>query len=216
MNKKMLKYSLLPLTVLSLFGCGPSRSVQETEVEDTEVVEEVEAEEEEVEEEVVEEEVVVEVGKRSNPVLMGESVTFTETYYGEDLTESYEALFELKVTDILRGEEAFATLLEENQFNEPAPEGMEWAIITLEGTLHEGDEDVPYTVLPWFSVIDSSGSEVSQDEYATLDGNEFGYVDLFPGGQTSGRITQYMPIDDPSLLVLEAMLSNGIYFSLSQ
>lgn len=93
---------------------------------------------------------------------------------------------------------------------------MEWIIISLEGTLHEGDEDVPYTVVPWFSVVDSTGSGVAQDEYASLSGDGYGYVDLFPGGSTSGRITKYIPEGDDSLLVLDDFFASGIYFSLSE
>jgi len=229
MNKRNIKQLLLAGSTLMVLGACSTREVQEStptpeeeveEVDETEVVEEgaeteentdVEAEEEEAEEEPP----TSDVGKRSNPVPVGESVTYTEVYYGEDWEEEYEAEYEVRITDIVRGEEALTILKEENQFNEPAPEGMEWAIITLEGTLHAGDEDVPYTVVPWFSVVDSTGSEVPQDDYATLDGNEYGYVDLFPGGTTEGRIAHYMPVDDESLLFLDDMMGSGIYFSLT-
>ncbi|GEK89182.1 hypothetical protein SAMN04488100_10928 [Alkalibacterium putridalgicola] len=219
--KKVLMLSSVSL----LMGACSSRETQDSSPVD-EVVEDVAEDTESAidTEEVDAEEVVEEedtesadnVGKRSNPIPLGQSVVYTETYYGDDFETEYEAVYEMTITDVIRGEEAFTILQEENQFNEPAPEGMEWAIITIKGMLHEGDEDVPYSVSPWFSIIDSSGSEVTQDDYASLNGNEYGYVDLFPGGETEGRITMYMPVEDESLLVLDDVFGTGIFFSLSE
>jgi len=143
MNKRSIKQLLLVGSTLMVLGACSSREVQEStptsdeevEVEETEVV----SEEEETEE--TEEAPTSAVGKRSNPVPVGDSVTYTEAYYGEEVEDEYEAEFELRITDVVRGEEALAILQEENQLNEPAPEGMEWTIITLEGTLHAGDEE---------------------------------------------------------------------------
>ncbi|GEK91181.1 hypothetical protein [Alkalibacterium kapii] len=216
LRNKFLKILLFSSMSLTLASCS-SREVQDTDsVEDasTETAESTTDQETGNDAEAETEESTSELGKRSNPVPVGESITYTETYYGDDMESEYEAEFELKVTDVVRGEEAFNTLKAENEFNEAAPEGMEWAIISLEGQLHQGDEDVPYPVYPTFTVVDSDGSEVPQDIYGTFDGNEFGYVDLFPGGTTSGRIAKYMPVDDESLLVLDDMIGSGIYFSL--
>lgn len=205
---------------VALFGGEDDESDTSDTASTEDVVENVEAEdtdsEEELEEEVAEEPKEKEasnVGKRSNPVPLGTAFQFEDTYSDDDFN-SLDAVFELTVLDVIRGDEAYDILVSENQFNEPAPEGMEWAIISLEGRLIEGDEDVPYTVVPWFSVVDSSGSEISQDDYGTFDGNEYGYVDLFPGGTTTGRIAKYIPLGDDTLLVLDEFWGSGIYFSL--
>ena len=208
--------ALVVVLVIGAFSGGDDES-DATDTNDTEeVVENVEAEDtdskEETEEEPEEKE-TSNVGKRSNPVPLGTPFQFEDTYYDDD-SNRLDAVFELTVLDVIRGEEAYDILMSENQFNEPAPEGMEWAIISLEGKLIEGDEDVPYTIVPWFSVVDSSGSEISQDDYGTFDGNEYGYVDLFPGGTTTGRIAKYIPAGDDTLLVLDEFLGSGIYFSL--
>lgn len=157
------------------------------------------------------------VGKRSNPVPIGQWIEFEDTYY--ESLESFDAIdgrFKLRITEVERGEEAFEQLIEENQFNEPGPEGYEWIIVNFEIEMLEGDEDAPYTVVPFISVMSSSGNEVSQDDWATLDGNEFGHVDLFPGGSHSGRVTKYVPEGDESLLVYEFMLDSSIYFYISE
>jgi len=165
----------------------------------------------------LDEENTSDIGKRSNPVPIGEWVEFQDSYY--ESIESMDAIdgkFRLRLTDIERGDAALDQLMEENQFNEPAPEGNEWVIAEFEIEMIDGDEDVPYTVVPFINVMASTGNEITQDEYGTLDGNEFGYVDLFPGGSHSGRVSKYVPIDDESLLVYEIGFDTGIYFSFTE
>lgn len=228
MSKRLMKQAMLfSSLLLVLAACDedmdsdPAPVEEETSEDnsDESVVEAEEETEEETQEAEVDEEdgeePTSDIGRRTNPVPLGESITFDDTYRSEDFEDQYDAVYEIAITDVVRGEEAWAALEEENSFNEPAPEGMEWIIISLEGTLHEGDEDVPYTVVPWFSVVDSTGSEVAKDDYASLSGNTYGHVDLFPGGLTSGRITKYIPEGDDSLLVMDEFFASGIYFSLS-
>lgn len=155
------------------------------------------------------------IGKRSNPAPIGEWIEFEDTYYESlESFDEIEGTFKLRITKIERGDTAYEQLIEENQFNEPAPEGNEWIIAHFEIEMLDGDEDIPYTVVPFISVMSSSGNEVSQDDFGTLDGNEFGHVDLFPGGDHSGRITKYVPEGDESLLVYDVGLDSGIYFSI--
>lgn len=221
MHKNIIFKILVFSSMTVLLASCSSRAVQDSDstTDDSAVTEAADTEQDtdgNVEAEEEKEKAVSQIGKRSNPAPIGESITYTETYYGDDFENEYEAEFELKITDVVRGEEAFNILKAENEFNESAPEGMEWAIVSLEGVLHSGNEDVPYSVVPFFSVVDSTGSEVPQDDYGTLNGNEYGHVDLFPGGTVSGRITKYMPVDDPSLLVLDDIAGSGIYFSLQE
>lgn len=157
------------------------------------------------------------IGKRSNPVPIGEWIEFEDTYY--ESLESFDGIdgkFKLRITEVERGDEALDKLIEENQFNEPAPDDNEWVIAHFEIEMLDGDEDAPYTLVPFVSVMSSSGNEISQDDWATLDGNEFGHVDLFPGGEHSGRLTMYVPEGDESLLVYEYGFDSAIYFSITE
>ena len=56
-----------------------------------------------------------------------------------------EAILKLRITEVERGDVAYEQLVDENQFNEPAPEGNEWIIVNFEIEMLDGDEDVPYT-----------------------------------------------------------------------
>lgn len=202
---------LLAGSLITLVACGADtvENKEDVVVDNTEEVEM--PEESKVEEEVSEKE--SEYGKRGNPVPVGEWASIEESIY-DDEDNALDAVFNLRITDVVRGEEAFGILKNENQFNEEAPEGHEWVIVSLEAKLVEGDEDFPFTVVPWFSIIDSTGSEVSQDDWGTLDGNEYGYVDLFEGGETSGRYVFYTLEGDDTLLSYEQFLNGSTYFSL--
>ena len=202
---------LLAGSLITLVACGADtvENKEEVVVDNTEEVETLE--ESKVEEEASEKE--SEYGKRSNPVPLGEWTSIEESLYDDD-ENALDAVLNLRITDVIRGEEAFEVLKNENQFNEEAPEGHEWVIVSLEAKLIEGSEDFPFTVVPWFSIIDSTGSEVSQDDWGTLDGDEYGYVDLFEGGETSGRYVFYTLEGDDTLLSYEQFLEGSTYFSL--
>lgn len=178
-------------------------------LDDAFMLEETEATAEEVDE--------GQLGKRSNPVPLGEWIEFEDVYYESfESWDEIEARLKVRILEVIRGETAYDQLVAENEFNEPAHEGHEWVIAHLEIEMLEGDEDAPYLVSPFINVISSTGSEVPQDDYGTLEGNEFGYVDLFPGGTHSGRLSFYVPVDDDSLFVYESNLGSGFYFSIRE
>lgn len=152
-------------------------------------------------------------GKRSNPVPLGQAIEIPVEYSNEDWTENYEGTISLQINGITKGQAALDTLMAENQFNEAPPEGMEWVIFDVTLKLLDGNQDTPYTTFPSFDIISSSGSEIAQDAYASLDGNEFGYTDLFPGAEVSGRVVKYAPIGDNFLISYDENFSASFYFS---
>lgn len=153
------------------------------------------------------------VGKRSNPVSLGQAIEIPVTYSNEDWTENYEGTISLQINGITKGQAALDTLMAENQFNEAPPEGMEWVIFDVTLKLLDGNQDTPYTTFPPFDIISSSGSEIAQDAYASLDGNEFGYSDIFPGAEASGRVVKYAPTGDNFLISYDENYSASFYFS---
>lgn len=205
MKKTYLLITILLIVSLVLVACGQETPENPDSPSDTEASQEPKADTND------------NLGKRSNPVALGEWIELTDTYY--ESIESFDPIegkFQLRISEVERGEGVFDQLIKENQFNEPAPEGNEWAIAHLEIEMLDGDQDAPYTVVPFISIMASTGNEVSQDDWATLDGNEYGHVDLFPGGSHSGRHTFYVPEGDESLLVYEIGFDKAIYFSISE
>lgn len=210
MNKKNLS-SLATLFVLGLIltGCSTGNAGEK----EVSLVESTQSEAKESTSNKEEDKTNSQIGKRSNPVPLGETVEFPVEYANEDWSETFKGRATLSISDIIRGQEALDILMSENEFNETAPEGYEWMIFTTSMKLIEGDEDYPYVPLNIFTVIDESGSEIPQDLYATFDGNEFGFTDIFPGGTATGRIAKVVKVDEQPLLSFSEGLINTYYFS---
>ncbi|MEK2534855.1 hypothetical protein WN873_04625 [Tetragenococcus halophilus] len=213
MSKRIL--SLLFATSLLLASCGGDKSdltVEDAETKETEKVEETEKETEEEKTESIE-------GSRSNPVPIDKKVSQDFEFYNHDddsSDESYEGNRSITLSNFTRGEEVYNYLMEANQFNEEAPEGMEWAIIDVEYILNEAEsEDVAQYVMPEFSIIDSNGSEVAQNKvYPSLDrGNEYGHVELYSGGTAKGKYAFYVPVDDDILIKYDDWNAKAIFFN---
>lgn len=157
-------------------------------------------------------------GSRSNPVSLGDTATQDFIFYSEDHDEEFEGNRSITLSDFKRGEEVYDYLMDANPYNEEAPEGMEWASVDVEYKFNEANtDDESNYVMPDFVVIDSEGSQVSQDEvYPTLDdGDEFGYSEIYAGGNTKGKFVFYIPEeDDDVLLKYDDYLGKSIFFNL--
>lgn len=156
-----------------------------------------------------------EVGKRSNPVKLGETATFDTTYYTKD-GEPLDANLSITLSNVIRGQEALDYLMAANQFNAAPPEGQEWVIVDVALTVNKGDADVPYYEMGAFTPVSSSGEEVSQAEYATFaNGESFGNVDLYEGASTTGKIGFLTKINDETVLEYTgADFDTSVFFSL--
>ena len=125
------------------------------------------------------------VGKRSNPVLNGQTASFNLTYY-DDAYNKIPANASITLSNPVRGQAAFDALVAQNQFNSPAPEGLEWLIFDVNLTLNEGSPDYAFNSSSiYFKAVGSDGSQVDQKEYGVLDDN-FGMNDLYAGGSDLG------------------------------
>lgn len=156
-----------------------------------------------------------EVGKRSNPIKLGETATFDTTYYTKD-GEPLDANLSITLSNVIRGQEALDYLMAANQFNAAPPEGQEWVIVDVALTVNKGDADVPYYEMGAFTPVSSSGEEVSQAEYATFaNGEGFGGVDLYEGANTTGKIGFLTKINDETVLEYTgADFDTSVFFSL--
>lgn len=151
-------------------------------------------------------------GKRSNPVTIGESATWDVIYY-DDESNSLDGTVTATLSNVVRGEEALNQLMEANPYNEAAPEGYEWAIFDMSLTLEEGSEDDPFnTSTISITPIASDGSEVSQSDYATFEeGSDFGWKDLYKGGNDSGKVGVIVPEGDETLIRVSDMNTSVFY-----
>lgn len=202
MKKKVL-VTMLSVLTLALVGCS---STPEVKTDKAEPAEESTAKKEKKEEK-------SQVGKRSNPVKLGETATFDTEYYDDD-SKSLAANVTMSISNPIRGEEAYNHLVSANQFNEEAPEGKEWLIFDVKYKVNTGSEDDAMFVSPTFLAIASSGEEVSQESYATFaTGEEFGGKDLYEGGETSGKVGILVNAGDETLIEYSDW-SAKVFFSL--
>ena len=208
MNK--FKYmTLLGFSSLLLAACGESSDVTvESSNSDSAPTEEVSSEAESSEQ-------VSVVGKRSNPVALGDEATWTVMYSDADY-EPLEGEITTSISNVVRGEEALALLKGDNPYNEAAPEGYEWVIFDVSLTLVEGSEDDPFnTSVVSITPIASDGSEVAQNDYATFaDGTDFGYKDLYKGGTDAGKVGLIVPVEDKTLIELTDW-NTSVFYSLN-
>ncbi|GGA71467.1 hypothetical protein [Ornithinibacillus halotolerans] len=151
------------------------------------------------EEEAKENEQTSNLGKRSNPVPVGESVTLSSNVYSDDGEEA-KGEFTISLTNFQRGQEVMDFLLSENQFNEQPPEGHEWMMFDVSIEANIDNPDISYYVAPSFNVLDANGSPVPQDIYPTFDTGEFGYEDLYDGGKLTGKAAVVVPTDEEVLV----------------
>jgi len=204
--KKFKYITLLGLSSLLLVACGESSDVTvESSNSDSTATAEVSSEAKSSEE-------ISVPGKRSNPVSIGESASWDVLYSDADYVQ-LEGTVTTTISNVVRGEEALNQLMEANQFNEAAPEGYEWIIFDMSLVLDEGSEDDPFntsTIL--ITPISSDGSEVPQSTYATFeDGIDFGWKDLYKGGNDSGKVGLIIPQGDETLIEISDMNTSVFY-----
>lgn len=207
MNK--LKYTtLICISSLLLVACGTPSDVTVESTDTSSIKTETVSSESAVESS----EKISTPGKRSNPVSIGETATWDVVYY-DDESNPLDGTVKTTISNVVRGEEAFNYLKNANEYNEPTPEGYEWAIFDVSLTLVEGSEDDSFnTANISITPIASDGSEVSQSDYATFeDGTAFGWKDLYSGGNDSGKFGVIVPEDDETLLEVSDMNTRIFY-----
>jgi hypothetical protein len=147
-----------------------------------------------------------ETGKsRSNPVPFGETVASSD--------------WEIQVLEVVRGEPAFARLLEVNQFNSPAPEGYEYVLVNTR-VKYVGDETEAQDIHEfWFRT--TGDARVQHDIPSAVDPEPVLDASLFTGGEASGWSTFLARQGETNLmLVFDPFLSfeddDHLYLALEQ
>jgi hypothetical protein len=152
-----------------------------------------------------------EIGTRQNPHPVGETA---------ELVFRNELVFEMTITEVLRGEPAFQKIRAANQFNEAAPEGFEWTVSHI---------TVAYTG------EDAGVLEIDQFDFGVVTGGRaLTYADttgyspcclqppvdftLYQGGEADGWVALPVRVDDEDPVLALGMGSGGeggIFFSLT-
>lgn len=145
------------------------------------------------------------LGQRSNPVPYGETMYMSGTFtdYDADYTD-FDADLELSVVDTIRGEEAWNIIINENQFNDPAPEGKEYIINRVKlKLLNATSEDLKTSFRSnEFDYISETGASYSSVSVVLPDKLD---VELYNNGEAEGNIVGLVDIEDKPLLRFNQM-----------
>lgn len=153
-------------------------------------------------------------GTRSDPMPIGNTVQLDVIINGEDYDDRYEGAAELTINEVIIGNEAYDMLLAENQFNDPAPEGYQWALIHTNFELVESEtDDHAYYVMDEFSIVEGDGSSAPRESAVTPDA--YGSEDIYSGGTSSGYSAMIVPEDNDFLIHYDDFLYNSVFFEIN-
>jgi len=133
-------------------------------------------------EEVVEEDALSEEGSRSNPAPMG-----TTVYYSDASGDVWEVTLSdpiLNANDIIAAE---------NQFNEPAPEGFQYAMVTVTAKYVGKETGTPFWDLEVTFVSESGTTHTSGDVYAAIPNPLIDVNELYPDAVGVGNVAVAVP-----------------------
>lgn len=104
----------------------------------------------------------------------------------------------ITVTEVLRGDEAAKAIKETNQFNDPAPEGMEYLLATVQIENISKDQKAEHTALAADLRL-TGDRNILYSRVSAVTPKEF-EGELFPGGTAEGQIAFAVPRDEKNLM----------------
>lgn len=149
-------------------------------------------------------------GSRSEPFDVGDTVAIEVFEYSNGFNRVFGTA-EITIDNIVVGEEADEILQEESRFNEDAPDGYEWAVISMTFYLASfEDEDMSIGVTDSISIVSENGSSVP-NEYA-LPPRPLTYTEVYSGGEVSGNVAKLVPQDEPFLIYFDTFKAEDLFF----
>lgn len=165
-------------------------------------------------EEVKKEEAESKLGSRSNPVPFQKTATVDDAIYNDNGDE-FKIKFDLTVVEVIRGDDAYQSLIAMNEFNEPAPEGYEWVLAKTKVKFIESEtEDLPFTIdgIMNFDMVSETGDIFSGDIYATTE-PDFSF-EMYVGNEKEGYIARLVKTGENAHLRFEEFLGGKVFFNL--
>lgn len=204
MKKISMLCSMLLLVILAACGDIDEKNTREVKSDRDVASESQDTAQEEVEEK------EKPIGTRSNPLPFGDTITVKENIY-DDSFNSYASLVEITILETIRGEEAWTIIQNENQFNDPADEGFEYALVKVKGFLKESEteDDSLYFSSMNFNFVSNEG-EVYDWASAVIP-NELS-KELFNGGTAEGYIVNQVKIGDDFKVSYDSSEGSPVFF----
>ncbi|MBE7106218.1 hypothetical protein FT637_25365 [Bacillus cereus] len=154
-------------------------------------------------------------GNRSNPINFNETATVNDVIFNSEdgKFEKFKAKVELSILEVIRGNQAFEILKNENQFNEAAPEGKEWALVKIKGKVTDAEtQDHEYDLFGSnFKIVSNDGHVYNNEQYAVTP-NEL-HQKLYKGAEGEGYISQLVNTGDDFKIQFETHESKKVFFN---
>lgn len=141
-----------------------------------------------------------EIGQRSNPVIYGDTMYMVGTFTDRDANyEEFDANIEITINETFRGEEAWSLIVNENRYNDPAPEGKEYIINRVKIVMNNATSENLKTEFNSreFDYISEKGASYSVDSQVIPDRLD---IELYNNGEAEGSVFGLVDIDDNPLL----------------
>ncbi|MGK0718218.1 DUF4352 domain-containing protein [Aerococcus urinaeequi] len=211
----MKKLVLLGMSAFVLGACGSASSGESTEAQESST-EQVESSSQQSEKSST----ASEQGKRSNPYTLADTFEMDVQYTDPDSDDYTPIDGRIKVTfnNVTTGQEAQDFLMSENEFNEEAPEGYQWAVFETSVELLEGSEDVPFNLFLTEQIYDAEGASLDNMMASAYSNNQLSDQSIFPGATAQGNIVLLVPEDTTGALMEVSYLAGGdtVYIDLSK
>ena len=208
---KRLLYALGIAMMLLLSGCGDIDEKNNREVNAQQGAEKEGTEEKDAEGKAeVEEEEEKAVGVRSNPLSFGDTITVKENIY-DDSFNAYASSLEITLLEMIRGDEAWEVIQNENEYNDPAEEGYEYALVKVTGLLKdsETEDDSLFFSTMSFNFVSEDGDVY--DYASAVIPNEL-YKELYSGGTGEGYIVGQVRVGDDFKVSYDSSEGSPVFF----
>lgn len=147
------------------------------------------------------------VGTRLNPIPVGETATFDGM---ENLFYNYKV--ELTVTDVVRGDDAWAIVKKGNQFNKKPESGKEYILVKFKIKVLESVDDKKADLNnAQFTFVSASGT--TYDDFVTIAGVKPELTDMYAGAESEGYAYDIVDIGDKPLVVFHEGFDGEVWFA---
>lgn len=146
-------------------------------------------------------------GSREKPIRKGDTAVFNGM---DTLFDQYR--LELTVTDVKRGQEAWALAVAGNRFNKKPEAGKEYLLVTYKiKVLDSADGKAVSLNNALFKFVSQKG--VKYNDFVSLAGLKPALTDLYKGGEAEGIVYGMVDEGDQPLVVFLERDNGGIWFS---
>lgn len=153
-------------------------------------------------------------GNRSNPIAFNETATIDDIILNTDSGEfkKFKTKVDLSITEIIRGDQAYEILKNENEFNEAAPEGKEWVLVKVKGKVVDSEtEDHEYHLSDMNFELVSKDGEVYNKDLSAVTPNELSKK-LFKGAEGEGYFSQVVNVGDDFMIQYTTNKQTKVFF----